>query len=364
MNMATQTLLSPLKTQQLTFKNRVFMAPMTRSRAPEHLATDLMAEYYSQRASAGLIFTEGMQVSKQGVGYIYTPGIHTAEQAESWKKITDAVHDNGGMIFSQLWHVGRVSHPDFHNGELPVAPSAIAFEGTAFTTNGPKPVETPRALTLEEIKGVQTDFRNAARLAKEAGFDGVEIHGANGYLPHQFLEDNSNKRTDMYGGSIENRARFMLEVYDAVNEVWDGSHISMRLSPRNPYNGMGDSDPENTYLYVIGELQKRGLGILHLIEPFQLSEGIERITPKAREIFSGTIIANAGFTKETAERVIGEGQADAVAFARDFLANPDLPERFEKNAKLNTPDPATFYGGSEKGYTDYPFLESTLVTSA
>ena len=359
--MDTPTLLSPLANDQLNFKNRVFMAPMTRSRAPEHLATDLMADYYRQRASAGLIISEGAQISTQGIGYIFTPGIHTADQAESWKKVTNAVHEEGGLIFTQLWHVGRVSHPDFHDGELPVAPSSISFEGTAYTTSGPKQIETPRALSLEEIPQVIADFKNAAIRAKEAGFDGVEIHGANGYLLHQFLEDGPNQRTDIYGGSIENRARFMLEVYDAVNEVWPGNRISMRLSPRNPYNGMGDSDPERTYLYAIGELQKRGLGILHLIEPFELSEGIERITPKAREIFTGTIIVNAGFTKETAERVIGENQADAVSFARSFLANPDLPERFAHDAELNTPDQATFYGGDEKGYTDYPFLERTIT---
>lgn len=227
-------LLKPLKTSELNFKNRIFMAPMTRSRAPEHLATELMATYYSQRASAGLIITEGTQISPQGIGYIFTPGIHSSEQAQAWKQVTEAVHQKQGLIFSQLWHVGRVSHPEFHNGELPVAPSAIAFEGMAFTPSGPKAVVTPRELTLAEIQQIIADFKTAAQFAKEAGFDGVEIHGANGYLPAQFLEDGSNQRQDIYGGSIENRARFMLEIFDAVSEVWDKARISLRLSPRTP----------------------------------------------------------------------------------------------------------------------------------
>lgn len=356
--MTTFKLLSPLKTQELTFKNRVFMAPMTRSRAPDHLATDLMAEYYSQRASAGLIITEGTQVSQQGIGYIATPGIHTSEQAATWRKVTEAVHQNGGMIFSQLWHVGRVSHREFHDGELPVAPSALSFEGTTFTLSGPQKVETPRELSLYEIQKVIGDFKNAAVFAKEAGFDGVEIHGANGYLPAQFLEDGSNHRKDVYGGSVENRARFILELVDAVSDVWGKGRVGVRLSPRNPNNGMSDSDPEKTYLYLVKELEKKKLGILHFMEPLQLPGGIARLSPKVRELFSSVLILNTGFTREIAETVINEKMADAVSFGTLFLANPDLPKRFELGAELNNAEKATFYGGNAKGYTDYPFMKS------
>ncbi|PIQ28524.1 alkene reductase [bacterium (Candidatus Blackallbacteria) CG17_big_fil_post_rev_8_21_14_2_50_48_46] len=353
---STLQLLLPLKTAELNFKNRVFMAPMTRSRAPEHLATDLMAHYYRQRASAGLIFTEGTQISPQGIGYISTPGLHRTEQAQAWKKVTEAVHEKQGLIFAQLWHVGRVSHPEFHQGELPVAPSALAFEGMAFTSSGPQAVVTPRELRVDEIQKIVEAYKAAAQFAKAAGFDGVEIHGANGYLPAQFLEDGSNQRQDHYGGSLENRARFMLEIFEAVSEVWSKGRISLRLSPRNPYNGMHDSDPENTYLYLVNELEKRNLGILHFMEPPQLSEGIEPLLPRVREIFSGTLIVNAGYTRDTAEQVIQKQWADAVSFGSAFLANPDLPQRFERQAELNTPDQATFYGGDAKGYTDYPFL--------
>jgi N-ethylmaleimide reductase len=358
MTQTSAQLLSPLKTAELNFKNRVFMAPMTRSRAPEHLATELMATYYSQRASAGLIITEGTQISPQGIGYIFTPGIHSAEQAQAWKQVTEAVHQKQGLIFAQLWHVGRVSHPEFHKGELPVAPSAIAFEGMAFTTVGPQAVVAPRELTVSEIQAIIADFKTAAQFAKEAGFDGVEIHGANGYLPAQFLEDGSNHRKDNYGGSIENRARFMLEVFDAVSEVWSKGRISLRLSPRNPYNGMSDSDPENTYLYLVKELEKRNLGILHFMEPSQLPENVEPLLPRVREIFSGTLILNAGYTQATAEQAIQNKLTDAVSFGTAFLANPDLPQRFERHAELNAPDQATFYGGDAKGYTDYPFLQA------
>ena len=355
--MSTLRLLSRLNNGQLEFKNRIFMAPMTRSRAATQVPTDMMAEYYSQRASAGLIFTEGTQISPEGVGYISTPGIHTKEQIEGWKKTTSAVHAKGGIIFAQLWHVGRVSHPDFHGGSLPVAPSAIAFKGQAFTPQGPKDTVTPRALTIEEIKGTVEDFRKAAVSAKVAGFDGVEIHGANGYLPAQFLEDGSNQRTDIYGGSTENRARFLLEATDAAISVWGPERVSVRLSPRNPFNGMNDSDPEKTYLYVVEQLEKRRLGILHFMEMAQLPDGVTPLLPEVRQKFSGLIVLNAGYNKETAEAAISDGHADAVSFGSLFLANPDLPKRFELNSGLNPPDHATFYGGTEKGYTDYPAVK-------
>ncbi|CAM4433620.1 MAG: N-ethylmaleimide reductase [Legionellaceae bacterium] len=352
----SSNILEKLPHGSLEFKNRVFMAPMTRSRAPAQIPTELMKEYYSQRSSAGLIFSEGTQISPEGIGYIATPGIYTEEQINGWKKITQAVHDKNGLIFCQLWHVGRVSHPDFHNGKLPVAPSDISFTGQAFTMEGPKDVVKPRALTFEEIKNTIADFKKAAQSAKLAGFDGVEIHAANGYLPAQFLEDGSNQRTDIYGGSLENRTRFILEVTDAAISIWGADRVSVRLSPRNPYNGMSDTNPEETYLYLIKKLEERNLGILHFMEPVQLPEGVKPLAPKVRKIFSGILVLNMGYDKETAEEAISKEAADAVSFASLFISNPDLPEKFAKDATLVAPDKATFYGGGAKGYTDYSFL--------
>lgn len=352
--MNAHSLLNPFTKGTLTFKNRVFMAPMTRARAPERKPTDSMVEYYSQRASAGLIFSEGTQVSLQGIGYVSTPGIHTQEQVEGWKKVTDKVHVSGGKIFLQLWHVGRVSHPDFHGGRLPVAPSAIPFKGQAFTPSGPKDVVTPRALEIHEIKAIVEDFKKSAALAKQAGFDGVEIHGASGYLPAQFLEDGPNKRTDEYGGGLQNRTRFLVELTQAVMEVWEPDRVSVRLWPRCPLNGMSDSDPEKTYLYMVERLQELKLGILHVIEPVQLPDGIAALAPKMRKIFSGLLILNAGYNQVTAEAAIDEGRADAISFGSLFIANPDLPERFAKGAPLAVPDRVGFYGGTDKGYIDYP----------
>jgi N-ethylmaleimide reductase len=349
--------LSGLKRGPFNFKNRVFMAPMTRSRAPEQIPTDLMVEYYRQRSSAGLIFTEGTQVSDQGVGYVFTPGIHASAQIAGWRKITEAVHENGGLIFCQLWHVGRVSHPDFHKGALPVAPSAIGFEGQAYTLKGPQNVVTPRALSIDEIKEIVSDFKSAAESAKKAGFDGIEIHGANGYLPAQFLEDGANKRTDEYGGSIENRARFILEITDAAISVYGRERVSVRLSPRNPYNGMSDSTPEQTYFYLIEQLEKRKLGILHFMESAQLPDGVMALAPTVRKIFSGLLILNFGYDQTSADSVIQNGGADAVSFGTLFIANPDLPERFQEQSSLAMPDQATMYGGSSKGYTDYPSIK-------
>ena len=355
--MTTSKLLSQLKHGKLEFKNRVFMAPMTRSRAPKQIPTELMIDYYAQRASAGLIFTEGSQISSEGVGYVFTPGIHGTEQIEGWKKITTAVHQNGGLIFCQLWHVGRVSHPDFHHGNLPVAPSAISFKGQSYTLNGPKDVVTPRSLTVDEIKSTIIDFKNAALAAMEAGFDGVEIHCANGYLPAQFLEDGSNQRSDEYGGTLKNRARFILEITDAVISVWESERVSVRLSPRNPFNGMSDSRPEDTYLFLVEELEKRKLGILHFMEPAKLPQDVEPLAPKVRKIFSGLLVLNMGHDQESAEALILSGGADAISFGTLFISNPDLPERFMKKAPLASPDQATMYGGSAKGYTDYPTLD-------
>ena len=333
------------------------MAPMTRSRAPERVPNDLMVQYYTQRASAGLIITEGTQVSEQGIGYVFTPGIHTEAQIQGWRRVTDAVHDAAGLMFSQLWHVGRVSHPDFHDGKLPLAPSAIGFKGQVYTHKGPQDTVTPQAMTLDDIKQAIAQFKAGAEAAKAAGFDGVEIHGAFGYLPAQFLEDGSNQRTDQYGGSIENRARFLLEVTDAVIAVWGSDRVSVRLSPRIPYNGMSDSQPEASYLYVVEQLETRKLGILHFMEPAHLPEGVSPLAPRVRELFTGLLLLNTGYDQKSAEQVTDQGGADAVSFGALFLANPDLPERFKRGASLNPPDRATMYGGQAQGYVDYPALE-------
>ncbi|MFP2931726.1 alkene reductase [Pyxidicoccus sp. 3LG] len=358
----TSKLLSPLHLDRLTLKNRMVMAPMTRSRAllNGNVPNPLAATYYVQRASAGLIITEATQVSLQGVGYIRTPGIHSPEQVEGWRKVTDAVHAAGGVIFAQLWHVGRASHPDFHEGRLPVAPSAIGFEGQVFTFQGRKPIVTPRALETEEIPGVVEQFRHGAQRALEAGFDGVELHGSNGYLLDQFLRDGTNQRTDRYGGSLENRARFPLEVTRAVAEVWGAERVGYRLYPQQfPYMGMSDSNPVQTFTYMAGELSRLGLGYLHVTEPVS-GKGApspeQRITPLLRKAFQGTFIVNGGYDAQTGEAALSRGEADLVAYGAPFVANPDLPERFRREAPLNAPDASTFFAGEEKGYTDYPAL--------
>lgn len=349
--MAKHKLLESYQLGDLRLRNRLVMAPMTRSRAKEgHVPSDMAPEYYTQRASAGLIITEASQISLQGIGYINTPGIHTQEQVEGWKKVTASVHDKGGIIFLQLWHVGRVSHPDFHKGELPVAPSAILFEGQAFTPEGMKNVVTPRALETAEIKAIVQDYRRSAELAKEAGFDGVELHGANGYLPNQFLEQVSNQRTDEYGGSVENRARFLLEVTQALIDVWGKDRVGVRLSPTGTTNGMRPDDLE-VYYYVAEELNKLGIIYLHL-----MNGPNSPVTTEIRKRFKNTIINNGGFTKESGEAELERGEVDLIAYGKLFLSNPDLPQRFEENAPLNEWDPTTFYGGTDKGYIDYPTL--------
>lgn len=349
-------LLAPLSNKELTFKNRVFMAPMTRARSKDQVANELTATYYTQRASAGLIFTEGTQISAQAVGWTNTPGIYTPEQIAGWKKVTQAVHKAGGLIFAQLWHTGRASHPDFHGGELPVAPSAVPFNSQAFTPEGVKPSVTPRELTLDEIKSTINDYEKAALAAKEAGFDGVEVHGANGYLPAQFLEDGSNKRTDEYGGTVEKRARFLLEATDAAIKVFGPSRVSVRLSPRIPYNDMGDSNLEQTYMYAVEALEKKNVGILHFMEPATLPEGLKALAPGARQRFSGIFVLNVGYDRESAEQALQNGLADAVTFGTLFISNPDLPERFRQDAPLATADADSYYSGGEEGYIDYPPL--------
>jgi 2,4-dienoyl-CoA reductase-like NADH-dependent reductase (Old Yellow Enzyme family) len=349
------TLFDPIQIGDLTLPNRIFMAPLTRSRAgDQRVPNALMAKYYAERASAGLILSEATSVTPQGLGYAATPGIWSQEQVEGWKLVTDAVHKAGGHIFLQLWHVGRVSDPMFLDGQLPVAPSAIAPKGHVSLVRPERPFVTPRALELDEIPGIVAAYRQGAVNAKAAGFDGVEIHGANGYLLDQFLQDSTNHRTDAYGGPIENRARLMLEVTDACIEVWGANRVGMHLAPRGDAHTMGDSNPAATFGYVARELGKRKIAFICARE----SLGDNRLGPQLKEAFGGPYIANEKFTRETATQVLAAGEADAVAWGQLFIANPDLPRRFALNAPLNTPDPKTFYADGEVGYTDYPALET------
>lgn len=340
-------LLSPVQLGPYELPNRLVMAPLTRNRAGEgNVPTQLNVTYYAQRASAGLIVTEATQVSPQGVGYPNTPGIHSPEQVAGWRLVTDAVHNQDGRIFLQLWHVGRISDPSLQpNGALPVAPSAIAAEGHV----------TPRALDIEEIPGIVEDYRQGAINALAAGFDGVEIHGANGYLIDQFLQDTTNHRTDEYGGSIENRTRFMLEVVEAVVGVWGADRVGIRLSPNGSFNNMADSDPKATFTYAVNALNPYGLSYLHLVEP-RTGDETDLGARYFRPIFNGTIISAGGYDRDMGNEAIANGEADLIAYGRWFISNPDLPNRFATNAPLNPYDRDTFYGGSEKGYTDYPAL--------
>jgi N-ethylmaleimide reductase len=345
----------PHRLGDIALNNRLVMAPMTRSRAIEHnVPNPIAATYYAQRASAGLIITEAAQVSPQGVGYIRTPGIHSAEQVAGWARITAAVHRAGGKIFLQLWHVGRISHPDFHGGALPVAPSAIAAHGQVFTAKGPRPMVTPRALTLGELPGIVEQFRKGAENAKAAGFDGVELHGANGYLLDQFLRDGANKRADGYGGAVENRARLPLEVTKAVIAVWGADRVGYRISPNGTFNAMSDSNPIATFSYLAEQLNKLGIVYLHVVDP--AADGAKRVSPLLRRKFDRTYIVNGGFDLDSANAAIDGGEADLVAFGTRFLANPDLPQRYRINAPLNVADQATFYAGEDKGFIDYPAL--------
>lgn len=336
------------------------MAPLTRNRAAATVPGGLNALYYRQRSSAALIITEASQISRQGMGYPETPGIHTQEQVAGWRETTEAVHDAGGHIFLQLWHVGRISHPSFHDGALPVAPSAIKPHGDTMTYAGLQPFVTPRALTTEEIPSLVAGFRQAAFNAKQAGFDGVEVHAANGYLLDQFLQSGTNQRTDRYGGPVDNRARLLLEVTTAVSEVWGSDHVGVRLSPGGTFNDISDANPVETFGYAAAALSELGLAYLHVIESMPADrprlDG-QSPTELCRRAFKGPLISCGGYNRETAEQALQAGRADLIAFGRAFLANPDLPERLEQNDPLNEPDPATFYGGAEAGYTDYPFLE-------
>lgn len=347
------SLFDPLRVGDLTLRNRIVLAPLTRQRASEgRVPNDLMLEYYVQRADAGLLLTEATSVTPQGVGYADTPGLWSAEQVKGWRKITAAVHEKGGLIAAQLWHVGRISDPIFLNGELPVAPSAIAAGGHVSHVRPKRAYVTPRALETTEVAEVLQAYRHGAQMAKEAGFDGVEVHAANGYLLDQFLQDSTNHRTDQYGGSLENRARLLLEVVDACIEIWGAGRVGVHLSPRADAHTMGDSDLEGTFTYVATELGKRGIAFICARE----HEGEDSLGPKLKAAFGGVYIANEGYTRESAEAAIQAGRADAVAFGVPFIANPDLVRRFELKAPLNTPDPSTFYAQGPGGYTDYPTL--------
>jgi N-ethylmaleimide reductase len=357
----SKDLFSSFRLGDIGLGNRIVMAPMTRSRALDGNVPNPMAQtYYAQRATAGLIITEATQISPQGVGYVRTPGIHSDAQVAAWEKITEAVHHAGGTIFAQLWHVGRVSHPDFHGGELPVAPSAIAADGEVFTTRGKTRIVAPRALEAHEIPGIVAQFKRAAENAKAAGFDGVELHGANGYLLDQFLRDGANRRTDAYGGSIANRARFPLEVAEDVVAVWGASRVGYRVSPNGSMNSMWDSDPIRTFAHLASELNHLGLGYLHVSEPIAgpaaIPADVPRALPVLRKIFRRALIANGGYDLHSGNDAIEHNKADLIAFGMPFLANPDLPLRFREAAPLNPPDLATFYAGEEKGYIDYPAL--------
>ena len=358
------TLFTPVRLGAVEAPNRIVMAPLTRMRAgPRRVPTPLMVEYYTQRASAGLIVTEATAVSRQGTGCPDTPGMYTPEQRAGWQRVVTAVHAAGGRVFLQLWHMGRVSHPSYQaGGELPVAPSALAPQsGQALTGTGTQPYVTPRALEREELPGIVEQYADAARLAMSAGFDGVEIHNANGYLLDQFLRDGTNHRTDDYGGSVRNRARLTLEVTEAVTEVCGADAVGIRFSPGGVFNDMHDSAPLSTFGYVLHELSRSRLAYAHLVGSTNedVRHGAVVVPlPALRREYLGRVIVNGGYDRATAMQAVADRAADAVAFGRLFLANPDLPERLRRDAPLNTPDESTFYGGTAIGYTDYPALDA------
>ena len=348
------TLFDPIVMGDLHLRNRIIMAPLTRCRAESgRVPGALMVEYYRQRASAGMIISEATSVTPMGVGYPNTPGIWSHEQVEGWRKVTDAVHEEGGTILLQLWHVGRISDPSYLNGELPVAPSAIQPAGTVSLVRPQKAFETPRALATDEIPAIVEAYRVGAENAKKAGFDGVEIHGANGYLLDQFLQSSTNQRSDAYGGSLKNRARLMLDVTDAVLNVWVPGRVGMHLAPRADAHDMGDDNLAETFGYVAEQLGKRELAFICTRE----HAADDSLGPKLKALFGGHYIANEGFDLNSASQWLAQGKADAVAFGKAYIANPDLAKRFAQEAPLNEPNPNTFYGAGPEGYTDYPFYE-------
>lgn len=345
-------------------KNRMAMAPMTRSRADLNgVVSNLTVLYYTQRASTGLIITEGINISEQALGSPFTPGIYTPEQIEAWKKVTQSVHDKGSTIYAQLWHTGRVGHSVDRKGELPVAPSAIGIENQQhFTSQGLKDYETPRALTHQEVKQTIQDYKQAAINAIEAGFDGVELHAAFGYLPNQFLAESANQRTDEYGGNIENRNRFVLEVMQEMVDAIGADKVGIKLSPTIPFNGIFHSEPTEQFTALIQALDDMPLAYIHLMNALFPLDKLPHYPKNAMETFGKltkhTLIANGGYNRETGEEELGKGIASLISYGGLLLANPDLPERFALNAELNQPDSTTFYGGGENGYTDYPFLHA------
>ncbi|MDI1231694.1 MAG: alkene reductase [Methylobacter sp.] len=349
-------LFSPILFGDLALANRIIMAPLTRNRAGEgNVPQDMNVEYYRQRAGAGLIISEGSQISATGLGYPGTPGIHSKAQVDGWKRVTDAVHDEDGRIFIQLWHTGRISHSSLQPGQcLPVAPSALKAAGQAMTHQGLQDFETPHALTLDELPGIVAEYASAAENAKAAGFDGVEIHAANGYLLDQFLRDGTNRREDAYGGDIAKRMRLLLEVVEAVIAVWGAHRVGVRVSPENSFNDIKDSQPQQTFNAVAKSLSDYPLAYLHVLEGDMLSGERQMDYQALRNCFTGFYMANNGYDLESGNSAIEQNHADMVAFGKLFIANPDLPVRFAKNLPLNTPDQATFYGGDERGYTDYP----------
>ncbi|PKL84770.1 MAG: alkene reductase [Ignavibacteriae bacterium HGW-Ignavibacteriae-1] len=345
----------------MELKNRLVMAAMTRSRSFERgVPHELASLYYTQRASAGLIITEGTEISPKSSGYLWCPGIYTEEQITSWAKIVKAVHKKGGNISMQLWHTGRISHSDFHGGMKPPAPSAIAAIGKTYTNEGWKEFSEPQEMSRDEIKSVINDYKTAAKNAMEAGFDGIEIHGAFGYLPDQFLCSGSNQRSDEYGGSVENRARFVIEIIEAIAEVMDSQRIGIKLSPSNIGNSMSDENPTETFGYLIKKLNDYNLGHIQLMEADEaakkLPNYVANVAAHFRKIYKGTLISNNNHNRKTAIEFVESGKANLISFARWFLANPDLPERFRLNTRLNEPIKKTFYGGGAEGYVDYPFL--------
>ncbi len=353
---ASLDLFSGVQLGDVQLANRAIMAPLTRSRAVDHVPTDLMAEYYAQRANAGLIIAEATMVAEDASAFINEPGIYSQAQIEGWKKVTDAVHAKGGKIFLQLWHGGRASHPDLNEGKVPVAASAIAIQDEVHTLEGKKPYTVPRALETNEVASIVEAFKQGAINAKEAGFDGVEVHGANGYLLDNFLRDGSNQRDDQYGGSIENRARLLFDVIETVIDVWGAGKVGVRTSPLNGYNSMKDSDPVGLTRWLAENLNQYNLSYWHVMRADFLGEQQADVMTPARELYQGNLMGNMGYSKDEASSAIADTQLDVVAFGVPFLANPDLVERFKADAQLNEPKPESFYMGGAEGYTDYPAM--------
>ncbi|MBJ7553805.1 alkene reductase [Marinomonas spartinae] len=356
MSTTEKNLFSPVTLGDVALPNRFIMAPLTRTRAPHHLPNALMAEYYSQRASAGLLITECTMVTEGSSAFGDDPGIYSQEQIEGWKLTTDAVHKKGGRIFMQIWHAGRAAHPLLNGGKEAVSSSALAIDGETHTPEGKKPYTVPHSLTVTEIKAIVNDFRQGAINAKAAGFDGVEIHGANGYLIDQFLRESANQRTDEYGGSLENRARFLMEVLEAVTEVMGSGRVGVRLSPLNSFNSMKEEDPVAWIRFLCEQLNRFNLAYVHVMRADFFGAQSADVLSVAREAYQGHLMVNMAYDAEEANQVIASGQADSVAFGKAFIANPDYVERVKAGADLNEPNPDTFYTSGKEGYTDYPFM--------